>query len=80
MKKYILQVGLETDIGLWELMDRIKDMFSPDVEHDTFKDTTRFKLIEYKEIKDCLTHLEGVDNGSGKSDWLDKQWVLENKK
>jgi hypothetical protein len=78
--KYILQVGLETDLVLFSLMDKIKDIFSQDVENENFKDTTRFKLIEYRKIKDCFTYLEGVDNRSGKSDWLDKQWVLEHKK
>lgn len=61
------------------LMDRIKEMFSPDVENDNFKDTTRFKLVEFKEIKDEFTYLKGIDHGSGGSDWLDKQWVLEHK-
>lgn len=62
------------------LMDRIKEMFSPDVENNNFKDTTKFKLVSYKEIKDEWTYLKGIDNGSGGSDWLDKQWVLEHKK
>ena len=80
MTKYILQIGLETDLDIFPLMDKVKDMFSQDVENDNFKETTRFKIIEYKEIKDHVTHLEGVDNGSGYSDWLDKQWVLEHDK
>ena len=78
--KYILQIGLETDLDLFPLMHKVKSMFLRDVENNNFKDVTRFKIIEYKEIKDCMTHLEGVDNGSGYGDWLDKQWIEEHKK
>lgn len=80
MTKYILQVGIETDLDMFPLMDKIKNIFSKDVENNNFKDITRFRLIEYKEIIDRFTHLEGVQNGSGYGDWLDKQWIQEHKK
>jgi len=67
MTKYILQIGLETDLDLFPLEDKIKSLFLPEIDKGTFKNHIVVKQTQYEKIEDQFYELVGIKNHSGGS-------------
>jgi hypothetical protein len=67
MTKYILQIGLETDLDLFSLEDKIRELFQPEIEKETFRNYIVVKQCQFEEIKDEFYDLVGIHNHSGGS-------------
>lgn len=65
MTKYILQIGLETDIGLFDIADKLREIFLKEIDKKTYRNHVIVRLTIYEKIEDQLTKLEGINNGSG---------------
>jgi hypothetical protein len=67
LTKYILQIGLETDLDLFPLEDKLTDMFLAEIMEGVFKNHIVVKQIQYDAIEDRGTELVGISNHSGGS-------------
>ena len=65
--KYILQIGLETDLDLFPLEDKLTEMFLAEIKKGTFSNCVLAKQCQYELIEDHMYELKGVRNGSGGS-------------
>jgi len=65
--KYILQIGLETDLDIFDLENKLKEMFIPYIWSRTFTNSILVKQIQYDLIEDHTYDLKGVRNHSGGS-------------
>jgi hypothetical protein len=70
--KFILQVGIESDLDLMDLRELIVKILKPYNDNDTFKGMTWGALTQYEKIEFCVTHVEGTNNGSGCNFWMEK--------
>ena len=63
--KYILQIGLETDLGIFDLEDKLKEMFLPYIWSNTFTNNILVKQCQYDLIEDHMYELKGIRNHNG---------------
>jgi len=67
MTKYILQIGLETDLDLFPLEDKIRKLFLPEIKKGNFSNHIVVKQCQFESIKDEFYDLVGIHNHSGGS-------------
>lgn len=67
MTKYIIQIGLETDLDIFPLEDKLREMFLPEIDKGTFSNCILVKQCQYEIIENHFYELEGVRNHSGGS-------------
>jgi hypothetical protein len=65
--KYILQIGLETDLDLFLLEDKLTEMFLEEIREGTFSNHIVVKQVQYDKIEDEFYDLKGIKNHSGGS-------------
>jgi hypothetical protein len=67
MTKYKIQIGLETDLGLFELADKLRSFFKPELgEAKTFKEYISARMVQYQELDESDPYeLVGKNNSSG---------------
>jgi len=71
--KFIIQVGLDTDMELFDLRDKIEKMFLDEINNDSFSNHVIVKMIAYDKIFDkfydiegkTINQLEGYNNHDG---------------
>lgn len=65
--KYIIQIALETDLDVFPLEDKLKEIFLPEIKKETFSNHIIVKQCQYDDIEDHFYDLVGKRNHSGGS-------------
>lgn len=64
--KHIVEIEVDTDIGLFDLVDKFKKMLQSEFNKGYIKNNPMYFITtEYQQVEDEYIGFKGINNGSG---------------
>jgi hypothetical protein len=83
-KKYLLHVGVETNLELFQLRNKLERMFLDEIRKHNLRNHVAIRMTQYDKIIDHKISLQGLNNKSGMSfNIINKasptEWMLDDR-